>query len=58
MRKTFAMPLDLPDGTIQTVDTDRHGDGVITVKRTGEGTFCHTGGKKGTKVSGYDCEIT
>jgi hypothetical protein len=26
MRKTFEIPLDIPDVTIQTVETDRHGD--------------------------------
>ena len=31
MRKTFEIPLDIPDVTIQTVETDRHGDFVITV---------------------------
>jgi hypothetical protein len=28
MRKTFEIPLDIPDVTIQTVETDRHGDFV------------------------------
>jgi len=36
MRKTFEIPLDIPDVTIQTVETDRHGDFVITVKSTVE----------------------
>src|SRR2546422_10194659 len=58
MRKTFEIPLDIPDVTIQTVETDRHGDFVITVKSTVEGTSCHTCGKKVTKVYGYDREIT
>src|SRR6266478_1297699 len=57
MRKTFEIPLDIPDVTIQTVETDRHGDFVITVKSTVEGTFCHTCGKKITKVYGEDLEI-
>jgi len=52
MRKTFEMPLDIPDVTIQTVETDRHGDVVSTVTRTVEGTSCHTCGKKVTKVYG------
>src|SRR6266851_2880588 len=58
MRKTFEIPLDIPDVTIETVETDRHGDFVITVKSTVEGTSCHTCGKKVTKVYGYDREIT
>lgn len=58
MRKTFEIPLDIPDVTIQTVETDRHGDFVITVKSTVEGTSCQTCGKKVTKVYGYDREIT
>jgi len=58
MRKTFEIPLDIPDVTIQTVATDRHGDFVITVKSTVEGTSCHTCGKKITKVYGEDREIT
>ena len=32
MRKTFEIPLDIPDVTIQTVETDRNGAFVITVK--------------------------
>ena len=58
MRKTFEIPLDIPEVTIQTVETDRHGDFVITVKSTVEGTSCHTCGKKITKVYGGDREIT
>jgi transposase len=58
MRKTFEIPLDIPDVAIQTVETDRHGDFVITVKSTVEGTSCHTCGKKVTEVYGYDREIT
>src|ERR1700741_266553 len=58
MRKTFEIPLDIPDVTIQTVETDRHGDFVITVKSTVEGTSCHTCGRKITKVYGEDREIT
>ncbi len=58
MRKTFEIPLDIPDVTIQTVETDCHGDFMITVKSTVEGTSCHTCGKKITKVYGYDREIT
>ena len=58
MRKTFEIPLDIPDVTIQTVETDRHGDCVITVQSTVEGTSCPTCGKKVTKVYGYDREMT
>ena len=58
MRKTFEIPLNIPEVTIQHVETDRHGDFVITVKSTVEGTSCHTCGKKITKVYGDDREIT
>ena len=58
MRKTFEIPLDIPDVTIQTVETDRHGDLVITVKSTVEGTSCHPCGKKIIKVYGEDREST
>ena len=58
MRKTFEIPLDIPDVTIENVETDRNRDLVITVKSPVEGTYCHTCGKKITKVYGYDREIT
>jgi transposase len=58
MRQTFEIPLDIPEVTIEKVETDRHGDFVITVKSTLEGTHCHTCGKKITKVYGDDREIT
>ena len=32
MRQTFEIPLDIPEVTIEKVETDRHGDFVITVK--------------------------
>jgi hypothetical protein len=34
--RPLRFPLDIPDVTIQTVETDRHGDFVITVKSTVE----------------------
>ena len=49
MRKTFEIPLDIPDVTIQTVETDRNGAFVITVKSTVAGTYCHRCGKQITK---------
>jgi transposase len=58
MHKTFEIPLDIPDVTIEKVETNRHGDFVITVKSTIEGTYCHRCGKKITKVYGDDREIT
>jgi hypothetical protein len=58
MRKTFEISLDMPDVTIQTVVTDRHGHFVITVKSTGEGTSCHSCGTQITKVYGEDREMT
>ena len=33
MRKTFEIPLDIPDVTIENVETDRNRDLVITKKR-------------------------
>ena len=58
MRQTFEMLLDIPAVTIQKVETDRHDDFIITVQSTVQGTHCHQGGKKITKVYGYDREIT
>jgi transposase len=58
MHKTFEIPLDIPDVTIEKVETKRHGDFVITVKSAVEGTYCHKCGKKITKMYGYDREIT
>jgi len=58
MHKTFEIPLDIPDVTIEKVETNRHGDFVVTVKSTIESTYCHQCGKKITKVYGYDREIT
>ena len=58
VHKTFEIPLDIPDVTIEKAETNRHGDFVITVKSTIEGTHCHKCGKKITKVYGYDREIT
>ena len=58
MHKTFEIPLDIPDVMIEKVGTDRHGDFVMTVKSTIEGTHCHICGKKITKVYGDDREIT
>ena len=52
MRKTFEIPLDIPQVTVEQVETDSHGDFVITVKSTVEGTHCHQCGKKITKVYG------
>src|SRR5712691_10167486 len=58
VHKTFEIPLDIPDVTIEKAETNRHGDFVIIVKSTIEGTYCHQCGKKITKVYGYDREIT
>ena len=58
MRQTFEILLDIPDVTIEKVETERNGAMVITVKSTVEGTQCHTCGKKITKVYGDDREIT
>lgn len=57
MHKTFEIPLDIPDVTIEKAETNRHGDFVLTVESTIEGTSCHRCGKKITTVYGYDREI-
>lgn len=57
MRQTFEIFLDIPDVTIEKVETERNGDIIITVKSTVEGTHCHTCGKTITKVYGNDREI-
>ena len=58
MRQTFEILLDIPNVTIEKVETERNGAMVITIKRTVEGTHCHTCGKKIIKVYGDDREIT
>ena len=50
MRTTFEIPLDIPDVTIQTVETERNGAFVITVKSPVAGTYCQRCGKQITKV--------
>jgi len=57
VHKTFEIPLDIPDVTIEKTETKRHGDIVITVQSTIEGTLCHQCGNRITKVYGYDREI-
>jgi len=57
VHKTFEIPLDIPDVTIEKTETKRHGDIVITVRSTIEGTSCHQCGNRITKVYGYDREI-
>ena len=57
VHKTFEISLDIPDVTIEKTETNRHGDIVITVKSTIEGTSCHQCGNRITKVYGYDREI-
>ena len=58
MRTTFEIPLDIPDVTIQTVETERNGAFVITVKSPVAGTYGQRCGKQITKVYGYEREIT
>jgi hypothetical protein len=41
MRQTFAIPLDIPDVTSESVTTNRVGPIEITVNSTVEGTPCH-----------------
>jgi transposase len=57
VHKTFEIPLDIPDVTIEKTETKRHGDIIITVQSTIEGTSCHQCGNRITKVYGYDREI-
>jgi transposase len=57
VHKTFEISLDLPDVTIEKIETNRHGDFIITVQSTIEGTYCHQCGTRITKVYGYDRAI-
>jgi transposase len=57
VRKTFEIPLDIPDVTIENVTTNRPGHIEITVKSTVEGVPCHQCGKMLTKLYGEDREI-
>lgn len=57
VHQIFEIPLDIPDVTIENTATNRHGDIVITVQSTIEGTACHQCGTRITKVYGYDREI-
>lgn len=57
VHKTFEIPLDIPDVTVEKTTTNHHGDMVITVQSTIEGTSCHQCGNRITKVYGYDREI-
>jgi transposase len=57
VHKTFEIPLDIPDVTIEKTATNRYGDIVITVQSTIDGTSCHQCGNRITKVYGYDREI-
>jgi hypothetical protein len=57
VHKTFEIPLDIPDVTIEKTATNHHGDIVITVHSTIEGTSGHQCGHRMTKVYGYDREI-
>ena len=58
MRQTFEILLDIPNVTIEKVETEHKGSIVIPIKSTIEGTHCHTCGKKIIKVYGDDREIT
>lgn len=58
MRQTFEIPLDIPDVTIESVQTNPAGHIEITVKSTVEGTPCHRCGQVTTQFYGEDREIT
>jgi transposase len=55
--KSFEVPLDIPDVEIETVETDKKGNLIITVRSTVEGTNCHKCGKKITQSHGCDKPI-
>ena len=57
MSQTFEIPLDIPDVTIESVETNRAGHLEITVKSTLEGTPCRQCGQTTTKLYGEDREI-
>ena len=58
MRHTFAIPLDIPDVTIEAVTTNQVGHFEITVQSTIEGTPCHQCGQMTTKFYDKDREIS
>lgn len=58
MRQTFEIPLDIPDVTIESVQTNPAGHLEITVKSTLAGTPCHQCGQQTTQEYGEDREIT
>lgn len=58
MPQTFEIPLDIPDVTIESVQTTPAGHIEITVKRTVEGTPCHRCGQVTTQGYGEDREIS
>lgn len=57
-RQTFEIPLDIPDVTIESVQTNPAGHIEITVKSTVEGTPCHRCGQVTTQLYGEDREIS
>jgi transposase len=52
------IPLDIEDIKIEHVEFKEHGEIIIRVTSTLEGTYCHRCGQKITDSYGHDREIT
>jgi len=52
------IPLDIEDIKIENVEFKEHGEIIIRVTSTLEGTYCHQCGQKITDSYGHDREIT
>ena len=57
MSPILQLPLDIPNVTIETVETTTQGHRIITVRSTVLGTHCHQCGQEITKLYGYDRAI-
>jgi transposase len=57
MRRTFEIPLDIPDVTIEAMKTSRVGHIELTIQSTLEGTPCHQCGQMTTTCYDQDREI-
>jgi transposase len=57
MSQIFEISLDIPDVTIEKVETTQKGDMVITVRSTVIGTHCHQCGQEIIKFYGHDRAI-
>ncbi len=57
MTQILEIPLDIPDVTIEKMETTTKGDIVITVRSAVVGTHCHQCGQEIIKVYGHDRAI-